>query len=51
MQEDNKVFKNNKKDKEEKKVHEEIHLTYNIADKLDELFPQYKPSKKKEETK
>lgn len=50
--EDKKVFKNNNKnDNKEKKVHEETHLTYTIADKLDVLFPQYKPSKKKEEIK
>ena len=48
---DKKVFNNKKDDKKEKKVHEETHLTYTIADKLDVLFPQYKPSKKKEETK
>lgn len=51
MQEGKKVFKNNKDNKKEKKVREDSHLTYNIADKLDTLFPQYKPSKKKEESK
>lgn len=51
MKEDKKVFKNNKKENKEKKVHEETHLTYNIAEELDKLFPQYKPSKKKEENK
>ena len=51
MKEDKKVFKNKKDNNEEKKVHEETHLTYNLGDKLDKLFPQYKPSKKKEENK
>lgn len=48
------IAKNNrdrKDNKKEKKVHEDTHLTYNIGDKLDLLFPQFKPSKKKEDTK
>lgn len=48
------ITKNNrdrKDNKKEKKVHEDTHLTYNIEDKLDLLFPQFKPSKKKEDTK
>ena len=48
---DKKVFDNKKDDKKEKKVYEETHLTYTISDKLDELFPEFKPSKKKEENK
>lgn len=39
------------KEKKERKTPQDIPLTYNLADKLDKLFPQYKPSKKKEENK
>lgn len=38
--------------KKEKKTDEvNAHLTYNLEDKLDELFPQFKSLKKKEEDK
>ena len=43
--------KKNNRDKKEKKINEDTHLTYTIGDKLDILFPQFKPSKKKEESK
>ena len=47
---ENKKVDNNRKDnKKEKKTNEDSHLTYTIGDKLDELFPQFKPSNKKEE--
>lgn len=42
--------KNNKKEKKNNK-NESVPLTYSLADKLDILFPQFKPSKKKEEDK
>lgn len=50
---DNKTRENKKgnRDKKEKKINEDTHLTYTIGDKLDLLFPEFKPSKKKEENK
>ena len=42
---------NRKDNKKEKKINEDTHLTYTMADRLDQLFPQFKPSKKKEEVK
>ena len=47
--ENKKVNTNRKDNKKEKKTDENTHLTYTIGDKLDELFPQFKPSNKKEE--
>lgn len=44
-------IKNNNRNKKEKKNNETPHLTYTLGDKLDKLFPQYKPSKKKEDNK
>ena len=43
-EETKKVNKKNKNNKEE-----DTGLTYSLSDQLDKLFPQYKPSKKKEE--
>lgn len=42
--ENKKVAKKNNKNKDRGEK-----LTYSLADQLDELFPQYKPSKKKKE--
>ena len=47
-----KIYNNKAKAiKPEKKNVEHSNLTYTMGDKLDELFPQYKSSKKKEENK
>ena len=50
MDQENTIQKedNIKSNKKEKKNIENIHLTYNLGDKLDELFPQYKPSRKED---
>jgi hypothetical protein len=53
VKEEVKAKENNKKNnkKEKKNKNETVPLTYSLADKLDILFPQFKPSKKKEEDK
>jgi hypothetical protein len=48
MQINKKTSKNNKK---EIKNNENDNLTYTLSNELDKLFPQFKPSKKKEEDK
>jgi hypothetical protein len=40
---------NKKKKENNKNTSGDISLKYNLSDQLDKLFPQYKPSKKKEE--
>jgi hypothetical protein len=48
MQINKKTSKNNKK---EIKNNENDNLTYTLSNELGKLFPQFKPSKKKEEDK